>query len=214
MELILISESKLKIMLTAQDMSRYDIDAMTLDYTSDESRKAFHHILEDAKNETGFDTEGDRLFIQMYPSRSGGCELFVTKLGVLCSATEGETPNEFSIPLTGGTSVVQLKPERKSSNGPKRAGAYCFEQMEWMLRVCRRLSSCGYSGESSAYRDNDGKCYLILEEMNANLYSPLDEYSFILEYGTYENAETLRLYIREHGTVICGSGAVEKLAHI
>ncbi len=212
MELILISESKLKIMLTAQDMSRYDIDAMTLDYTSDESRRAFHHILEDAKNETGFDTTGDRLFIQMYPSRSGGCELFVTKLGVLCSALEGETTNEISIP--GGTSVVQLKPERKSSNGPKRAGAYCFEQMEWMLRVCRRLSLCGYKGESSAYRDIDGKCYLILEEMNANSYSPLDEYSFILEYGTYENAETLRLYIREHGIVICESGAVEKLASI
>ena len=213
MELILISDSKLKIMLTAQDMCRDDINALTVDCSTDEGRRAFRNILNDARDETGFDTSGDRLFIQMYPSRTGGCELFVTKLGIVCSAAD-EAANNSPIPLTGGRSVVQLKPERKNSSGKGREGAYCFERLDWLLCVCRRLVQSGYDGESSAYRDQDGRCYLILDSMNISSYAPLDEYSFILEYGTYENAESLRLYIREHGSVICESGAVERLADI
>ena len=88
MELILISSSKLKIMLSDADMEKYDLTAETVDYDNTATRRAFWSILDDAKNETGFDAASDRLFIQMYPSKDGGCEMFVTKLGTLC----GEEP--------------------------------------------------------------------------------------------------------------------------
>lgn len=80
MELIRISESKLKVMLTSEDMRQYELNAADLDCEDSETRQAFRCILEKAKNQTGFDTHNYRIFIQAYPCRGGGCELYVTKL--------------------------------------------------------------------------------------------------------------------------------------
>lgn len=81
MELIVISESKLKIMLTAPDMAYYELESARMDCADAHTRAAFRHIFDDARAEIGFDTEGERLFVQLYASREGGCEIFVTKLG-------------------------------------------------------------------------------------------------------------------------------------
>lgn len=81
MELIIISSSKLKIMLTAPDMQHYELQGNSLSCVDEGTRRAFRHIFDDARAQAGFDTEGERLFIQLYTSRDGGCEIFVTKLG-------------------------------------------------------------------------------------------------------------------------------------
>ena len=81
MELIVISESKLKIMLTAPDMAHYELENARMDCADAHTRAAFRHIFDDARNRIGFDTQGERLFVQLYASKEGGCEIFVTKLG-------------------------------------------------------------------------------------------------------------------------------------
>ena len=81
MELIVISESKLKIMMTASDMAHYELENVCLDCADSHIRAAFRHIFDDARDRIGFETEGERLFIQFYASKEGGCEIFVTKLG-------------------------------------------------------------------------------------------------------------------------------------
>jgi negative regulator of genetic competence, sporulation and motility len=91
MELIRIGDSKLKITLTSDDMTQYDLDCDTMDYDNSETRKAFWDILDHAKQITGFDAAGDRVFVQLYPSKKGGCEMYVTKLGLICAdRREGE----------------------------------------------------------------------------------------------------------------------------
>ena len=80
MELIVISESKIKIMLTEPDMQYYRLNASNMNCADVCTQAAFRHIFEDAHREVGFDTEGKRLFIQLYTSIEGGCEIFVTKL--------------------------------------------------------------------------------------------------------------------------------------
>lgn len=82
MELIKISASKLKIMLSLPDMEKYELEADRLDCADKHTREAFRHIFDDAKTQVDFDTSGERLFIQLYTSRGGGCEIFVTKLGL------------------------------------------------------------------------------------------------------------------------------------
>ena len=81
MELIVINQSKLKIMLTPPDMKAYDLSPARMDCTDEETRRSFRRIFEDARAQIGFDTTGERLFVQLYTSRGGGCEIFVTKLG-------------------------------------------------------------------------------------------------------------------------------------
>lgn len=84
MELILIDQTKLKIMLTAPDLLHYELIPDELEHmscTDRHIRAAFRHIFNDAEAQTGFHTEGERLLVQMFTSKCGGCEIFVTKLG-------------------------------------------------------------------------------------------------------------------------------------
>ena len=78
MELIPINNSKLKIMLDENDMKEYNIGDEA-DCANSATRLAIRHILDCAKDKIGFNTEGAEIFVQLYTSKHGGCELFVTK---------------------------------------------------------------------------------------------------------------------------------------
>ena len=80
MELIKISDSKLKIALTPTDMEKYSLDIQTMDYDKTETRSAFWQLLDEAKHKTGFDAASEKIFVQIYSSIGGGCEMYVTKL--------------------------------------------------------------------------------------------------------------------------------------
>ena len=80
MELIKISELKLKVMLSEEDMRCYDLDFNRFEHDCSATKAAFRKILAYAKNETGFDVKDNKLFVQIYPAGCGGCEMFVTRL--------------------------------------------------------------------------------------------------------------------------------------
>ena len=206
MELILINSSKLKIMLTGDEMKKYELDTDKIDYDTTATRKAFWSILDDAKSETGFDAASDKVFIQLYPSRKGGCEMYVTKLGEQLLPPRGSRLSRST-----AHDNLQIIPADRHTGGRERFGAYVFETMEALLCVCRRLLALKWNGESRAYRDRNGRCFLLLSEVCHSIYAPLDELSFISEYGTAESAEHLHLYISEHATCICEHGAVSTL---
>lgn len=216
MELILISDSKLKITLTSDDMAQYELDCDTVDYDNTETRKAFWEILDRAKHITGFDAASDRVFIQLYPSRGGGCEMYVTKLGLLC-AERREGAREDTRMRTGrGESerhaLPHPLPQPRRDGERDRIGAYRFERMDSLLRVCRQLACVGYCDESSAYRDERDRYYLILRERASVFGTPCAEFTFITEFGTPENADTVRMYISEHGIPLCEGDAVGVLS--
>lgn len=71
MEWIRISSNKLKIMLSAEDAQHYALDCATVDYADVVTRAAFREILTDVEEETGFDANEDKIYIQMFPSREG-----------------------------------------------------------------------------------------------------------------------------------------------
>ena len=211
MEIIMINESKLKVMLSREDLQSFDITAEDLDYSNTETKRMFWDILNQAKHDTGFDTDGQKVLVQLYPSREGGCEIFVTKIGVFCSAAE-ETSQSKPETLSSSKTAVQTKPQKKALASRNRKGAYSFEKLDYLIGVCRRLHKIGYAGESSAYICDNDKCYLILSDIEAAGFIQLNEFSFISEYGTPENLDMLKLYISEHGKAICERNAVETLA--
>lgn len=81
MELIRIGEGKLKVMLTAEDMVYYALDAANDDGEAAGARRAVWDILDTAEAQLGFTAARDRISIQMFKGRSGGCELFVSCTG-------------------------------------------------------------------------------------------------------------------------------------
>lgn len=184
MELILINETKLKIMLTREDMKRYELDCDGADYDNTETRRAFWSILDEAKHRTGFDAARDRVFIQLYPSREGGCEMFVTKIGLLGA---------------GGQNCDKSVPDEV---------AYGFDSLDQLLCCCRMLG--GENRNASAYAGERGDWYLLISPSDE---AERRELCCILsEFGTAAEAEWLRMYISEHGRQIFGDKAISKLS--
>ena len=180
MELIVISDSKIKLMLTRDDMDRYR--GMTKD--------VLREIMEDAKKQCGCTAMEGRIYVQMYPSKSGGCELFVTRLenrSGTCGAGEDRVLTDYRkyIFEERGSHII-----------------YVFGSMNYLLGTCARLHSLGYSGSSMAYHDPcSGKYYLLLE----------CETHIAVEYFGSLCPSRLFCYISEHCSLFC-TGAVEKLA--
>ncbi len=206
MEIILINEARLKIMLEKEDLCQFEISADRLDYSNTETKRMFWDLLNRAKHETGFDTDGQRVLVQLYPSKDGGCEMFVTKIGLLGSDEYNESDSEDS-----DIAVVHTRRHKRTSTQKKHPRTFSFESTEWLIRVCRRLLDIGYSGESSAYMGDDGRSYLVISDIDVGGAISLDEYSFITEYGRSENSEILGCYIGEHGKTLCETNAVSVL---
>ena len=210
MEFILISENKIKVMLTPEDLDEFDIDADELDYSNTDTKRMFWDILSRAKHCTGFNTDGQKVLVQLYPSRHGGCEMFVTKIGVL-HPTHTDCPAESQYPPII-TENITHGGEKVNRFEKKQYATFKFESLSIMLSVCRALHKIGYSEESSAYISEDDRLYLTLLGVDTSGYEPLDKYSFLTEYGSCENHDAAERYLGEHARPICLKKAVETLA--
>ena len=180
MEWIVISPSKLKIMLRQEDMKRYDLCMDRLDSADEQTRHTFRQIFEEVRCHTGFDTAGERLFVQLYTSRDGGCEIFVTKLGASDgddglppSPSELELKSELEAESEADTALACPSPEdallhrlfpnaaERTESSPERAPAapssqphrtlaFGFDGLEPLLQVCRRLRQTAELGHPPA----------------------------------------------------------------
>ena len=239
MELILISNTKLKIMLDESDMQKYHIGSES-DCAEISTRKAIRSLLECARDQIGFNTDGEEIFVQLYTSKHGGCELFVTKC--MSGASSCALPERIKSQVTTDErarekrtkpkpSLPEPKAEKERSEGvklpsptekslsPKRNDlhsriAFSFSRVSDLIRVCKILKENETSTESRAFCDEDGNFYLLLLGTGMSAYSRLDRLTFIHEYGKRENPDCLIPYISEHGRVVCQKNAVETLAQL
>lgn len=237
MELILISNTKLKIMLNESDMQKYSIGS-DCDCAEASTRKAIRSLLECAKEQIGFNTSGEEIFVQLYTSRDGGCELFVTKCAAEKEANEiNESLKRLKSPILSEdiarekktaslpslpprpsveTEIRPTEKEKKRLPKPREERrsriAFSFSSLADLISVCRILAASDISPESRAFADEDGNYYLLLLDTGMSAYSRLDKLTFILEYGKRENPDCLVSYISEHGKTVCAENAVETLA--
>ena len=203
MELILISESKLKIMLTADDMENYEISNENLSYERSDTRRVFGRILNEAKERTGFDSTSNNLFIQVYPSKNGGCEVYVT------ISSEAAQQN-----------VKQEKRPKEKNTSPKKKKEYCvylFDSIENTLSACKILGECGYKNESMLYAENNGNAsryYLVLQEeipqpsQNRKKKS-VSKSDLANEFGKRVGGRECLYYIKEHAVAVAEKNAIE-----
>ncbi len=208
MEYVMINESKLKVMLEESDLAGLELSSEELDYANPEAKQLFGDILGYAKDELGFDTSGYRVLLQLYPSKDGGCEIFITRLGKLEDTSEPKSRDSCA-------KEASLKPRRKS----KRRKAFRFECLSHLVGACKRLAESGSLPQSEAFRDLGGEWFLILS-YGDDEYSevmdmlPVNELSFISEYGSPEDTRALSLYLGEYGRVVCQTNAIETLSKL
>ena len=167
MELIRISDRKLKIMLTSTDMRRFELNNDDFGEGSAQTRRAFRLLLEEVKRQTGFDAEDHQISVQYFPSREGGCEMFLSQL----SCTE-EIPAHT-------TKAVQLRSKYRSGGFHKEC-AYQFADLDTLLLVCQRLCKMEYIGNSSAYLGANSRYYLFLTVFSNSPFTTPDELAFVV----------------------------------
>ena len=202
MELIRISERKLKIMLTPADMTQFEMDVETLGEDSMETRKSFRMLMKEVRRQIGFEIADQKISVQYFPSREGGCEMFV------CSSPY--SPEERKRALVKSTPAgLPAKADKKRTTYKKEVVCR-LENITLLLAVCHRLHKIDFQGESSAYRDENGYCHLFLTVHAPSPFRLPDELTFLSEYGEIRNATLSDLYVREHADPL-SCHAVEQL---
>jgi negative regulator of genetic competence, sporulation and motility len=195
MELLLITTSRLKIVMTSADMQKYDITCENLDYDERGTKNAIRNILDEAKHKVGFDAKGNRVFVQVFPSKDGGCEMYVTKTGM-------EHKNSLPVPRRG--------------NGKEQSGVFCFASMDLLLAACKQLCKDNSIYESAAYVQQAPEQYYLwlLGAERDVLGRSCFSLSVANEYGKPMQHPLAKAYLKEHCACICTEDAVHILGSL
>ena len=178
MDFLVVNDSKLKIMMNRDDMDEYRISGDEIDYDNPKVKKAFWRILDVARERVGFDVSGDKVLIQFYPSKDG-CEIFVTKLGILSSSAERT--------ISKSSKVAMLRTKRM---------IYKFSSFSALICAIKIIESDALDNKPRVFFDEEENFYIISDERILSSASA-NEYSRLLEYGQ-EIPENIAPYIFEH----------------
>ncbi len=209
MDLILISEEKLKIILTESDMRRFNIDVESLDYSNVTTKKVFWEILDEAKTKSGFNPDKSKLYVQVFPSQDGGCEMFITK---------------FSCALSPSNTLHRKKTYKlsQSCKDQEENGIFLTLGFQELCQLCRRMSKEKLHLSTSLYYDMSGVYIFIISDskkMPSYISSKNNKVTKIPEYfSEYAAVKELNnrviSYAEEHCQKIAEGNAVEMLAKI
>ena len=191
MEFLLINREKLKIVLNDSELKKYNIDSVPSEGCSVGVRRALWKILETAKSEVGFDPSGDKVLIQFYPMRGVGCEIFVTKLGILSPSSARMIERSDKVELLS-----------------KETRMYCFENLDNLLGAVHSIAS--RAGETKIESDVyflDSNFYLSIFEYGRGGVSP--EFPAIIEFGRLVSHDTSN-YIFEHGKKLTSGDGIDR----
>ena len=161
MEILRIGKHAIKISLNTDEAQEYKIlDSEILD--SDEIKEAFSRLLLKAKEAVDFSYAGRKIFTEIFPSKDGGCEIYVS-----CISVEAEN------------AVYKNKSNQPDVKKPKLS-IFDFDSIDNLLLACYRLKEIDYKSRSSIYYDIEKKRYFMILE---DVYIKDLKYAFLLEYA-------------------------------
>lgn len=180
MEFLQIGEAKLKIVMTEVELKENGLTG--LPESGPECRRAIWRILDKAKSEVGFDPAGDKILVQFYPTKGAGCELFVTKLGILAPT---------SAKLVSKSDRITMLSRRRS--------LYGFATASHLVSYARELCQIEQRPACDLYEASDGSYILVVVEYGHGA-DPV-EYAAISEFAV-PLSEELFPYVTEHLTKV------------
>ena len=183
MDYLSIGESKVKIILSREEVVKYALPTDGKD--TKEARRALRRILEDSDVGAKFLSVGERLLIQTY-SRDQGAEIFVTKLGRLSDGTERT--------LLRSGQVTLLKTKRY---------IYRFFSIDAMLDALALDDISSVCENASIFDDGSGEYVLVL---SMPIFGDVSMPGSFLNEFAEELDEIFFPYILEHGSLLYESG--------
>ncbi len=194
MEFLLISPEKIKIMLTAEDMEQYKLNAQTMDYNMNKTREVIRELLKIANQRTGFEADGERIFIQAFPCKNGDCELYISKLGQFPATSHKD----------GELSGIMV--------------SVIFEELSDLISLCNKICLIHSIYDDCIYYDNYKNNYILSFKMRCEgdgkremtiISAILREFN-----GNVVSHNTLYASAEERYSCLCGVNAMELFAKL
>lgn len=197
-----ITENKIRIILKPEDFKDKNIDIREILKKSSESQSLFTEILNYAKKEIGFDTDGCKIQIEGFSSFDDVFVFTITKV----------SSNENNI--TNTTIPKKIIVKRKNINPQNKTIIYKFENFDTFCDFCKILKTSkqinlrGLVQNSSLYIYNN-TYYLVLQNINQQHKSINKFFSYISEFGkTVSFSENFIQKLHEHGNIIMKKSAI------
>ncbi len=186
MEHILISPGKLKLMLTKSDLDKYNLDTAALEGEHTHTRRAFRALLSDVKRVAGFDAASDKVFIQLYPSRDGGAEIYITRL--------------------------VSPPESVRESHKTVTEVYRFSSLSALLAACSHADTASLPSDSSAWLGDEGAYYLIAADSQGASHERFS--AGMRAFGHTLTSPVASAYVTEHAVCLIEKDAATTLASL
>ena len=190
MEILRIGKFSLKISLNNVETEKYKL--LTANEKNDELNMHFLELLARAREKVDFSYEGRKLFTEIYPSKDGGCDIFI-------STIEKEVDNLVH------KDKVPSQDNRKTKFS---TAIYQIKDFKSMLKICYRLKQIGFKGKCAVYYTKEAY-YFIFEDFFAKEL----RFAFLKEYGKQIKNTALN-YIIEHCKCIIKKNTINVLSNL
>lgn len=192
MEILRIGKQAVKVFLNQDEAIKYKVSGND-ELDEIEIKEVFSLLLTEIKKQTDFSYANKKIFTEIFPSKDGGCEIYIS-----CIGTEAEN-TVYKDKLCETETKKKITPS-----------IYEIDNLEKLLLVSYRLNEIKQHEKSSVYYDFENKRYfLLLENINVkNL-----KYAFLLEYAKYIKSNNV-LFIKEHYNCLIKKDAVKILSNL
>lgn len=202
-----ISENKIRIFVSFDDLEERDIDLSSFNYNSPETQELFWDLMEQAELELGFETHESQLCIEAVTDVEQGFVITITKID---DDGDFESIQKF---IKNRYRRNDLKFKKKAGNTCSTVMIYNLETFDDLCYLCARLKPL-YSGDSSVYQC-EGSYYLVFKRMDDidNDHAKIE--SIVSEYGDRVlNVMFFEGYLNEYGTLMVENDAIGYLGDL
>lgn len=196
-----LTENKIRIILKKEDFKDTSIDVKKLLLTTPESQNLFLEILNRAKKEVNFNTDGHKLLIEASFQNEDAFIFTITKYI--------ESNHTFN---TKSRKYLTIK--KKSQILNKSYSIYQFNNFEDFCDVCNFIDKNNNINFKNIFKTSvlylyNGIYYLVIDGINISNKSLNSFHSVLLEFSTFLTfTKNFKFKLKEHGKVIIKSNAI------
>lgn len=189
MNIEVIHDSKIKIVMTNEELKNFSVTYDQLSSDDPCTRNMISRLLSVARNKVGFDHKDKKLFIETFPDIMGGCILYFTVVSL-------------------DAAKAQVSTKKKLMPDPI---ILSFDDVDTLYSACEYIfASMSHKILKSSLFACDNYYYLILYPL-CSMGEEVGMISGEFLCGESEGAAPIR-HLKEHGKELLGVGALEAMA--
>jgi adapter protein MecA 1/2 len=228
-----LDENKIRCTLTKAELAEKHINLTELAYGTDKAKALFKDLMDQAREELGFEVDDMPLMIEAIPVKPDSLMLIITKvsnpdeMNSRFSKFAGLNPNEIAENLLDGEQNAPEAPEQSTVDDAWKEEAadinvkdaayvvFAFDSIKDVISVAHIVTGY-YKSDNSLYSNpHDNRLYLLMYR-NHNTEDEMKRVGLkASEYGFYiKTIYSSREFFDEHFQLIIKDEALQRLAEI